>query len=108
MTTYLLLVWIHFISDFLLQTDKMALNKSSSVKWLAIHCLVYGLPFLYFGFTFAVVTSLLHFLVDYSSSKLTRVLWEQEERHWFFVTIGFDQAVHLTLLVATLKLLGGV
>ena len=95
------LVWIHFIADFICQGDKMAVNKSTSVKWLSIHSLVYTLPFLLFGWKFAVLNGLLHFGVDLITSKINKQLWEDKKVHWFFVGIGADQAVHMTLLVST-------
>ena len=102
----LTLVWVHFLSDFLLQTDRMALNKSSSVKWLSIHIGVYSLPFFVFGWQYALVNAGLHWLTDFVSSRITSRLWKQEKRHWFFVVIGLDQAIHLTCLLLTIPLMG--
>jgi membrane-bound metal-dependent hydrolase YbcI (DUF457 family) len=101
MLIVLSLVWIHFVADFLLQTDKMATNKSKSNKWLGIHCLVYSTPFLVFGWRFALVTLCLHLVTDYFTSRGTSYLWKREMRHWFFSLIGFDQAIHLTTLILT-------
>ena len=97
----LLLVWIHFFADFICQSDKMAQNKSKSIKWLSIHSLIYTLPFLLFGWKFSILNGLLHFGVDYTTSKINKQLWENKEVHWFFVGIGADQAVHMTLLILT-------
>jgi succinate dehydrogenase/fumarate reductase cytochrome b subunit len=101
MTNIISIIWCHFISDFLLQTDKMALNKSKNMKWLGIHSLVYTIPFLYFGFVFAIINGLSHFLVDFVSSKITSYLYSKNERYWFFVVIGLDQSIHLTILFLT-------
>jgi len=102
---YLILIWIHFIADFIMQNDKMALNKRSSLKWLSIHCFIYSIPFLIFGISFAIITGIFHFIVDIFSSKVTSYLWQKEERHWFFVVIGLDQAIHMTCLILLLKYL---
>ena len=98
------LIWIHFIADFLLQSNKMAINKSSSLKYLGLHCLIYSTPFIIFGFKFAMIVFLTHFLVDLLSSKATTKLYIAGERHWFFVVIGFDQAIHITTLLALIKI----
>lgn len=97
----LMLVWLHFIADFVLQSDKMAQNKSTSDKWLGIHALVYTLPFLIFGFTFAIINGLLHFGIDRYTSRINKKLWEDKKIHWFFTNIGFDQAIHMSLLILT-------
>ena len=96
-----IIIWIHFVADFILQSTKMAQNKWNSFKWLGFHCIVYTIPFLYFGVKFALITSGLHFIVDFITSKITHNLWEKKEVHWFFVVIGLDQAVHLSILLIT-------
>ena len=123
MTIPISLLVLHFVSDFLFQTDWMALNKSKSNKALTIHAAVYSLLFLAFGLRFAAITFLAHWITDYFTSKWTSKLWffrelpatvqyEGEEpihlweyvdgkRHWFFVAIGFDQLIHFVTLALT-------
>jgi len=105
MNKILILVWLHFLGDFLLQTTEMATNKYNSIKHLALHSFVYSLPFLLIGLQFAVINMILHFIIDFFTSKVTHELWEKEESHWFFVVIGFDQAVHITCLIITSNML---
>lgn len=101
LTNILILVWLHFFADFILQTDKMAINKSSNVKWLSIHILVYSLPLFYFGWKFALLNGAMHWITDFCTSRATTYLWKKEERHWFFVVIGLDQAIHMSCLFLT-------
>jgi len=105
MINVLFLVWFHFIADFMCQTDEMALNKSSSNKWLTFHVATYSLPFLLFGWQFAFVTFITHWITDFLTSRGTAYLWQKGERHWFYVLIGFDQAIHMTTLILTLEYL---
>jgi len=126
------LLIIHFIGDFLLQSDWMALNKSKSWLALSAHCYVYSLlvggfmgsywlgvnPFTAIGITFVA-----HFITDAITSRITSKLWFmklgpactagdemvwrpiERKRHWFFVMIGFDQFIHYVTLAWTLKIL---
>lgn len=98
----LVLIVMHFVCDFVLQTDYMALNKSKSFKVLALHVIVYSIPFcIVFSPLFGVVNGVLHFVTDAISSRATSYLWKKEKRHWFFVVIGADQMVHMLCLVTT-------
>jgi hypothetical protein len=104
-----LMLFNHFIADFMLQTDDMALNKSTSWKWLAIHVTVYTLAFtptaaIIFAvpadvIVFLVTLFLSHFQTDAITSRMTSYFWKKEDRHNFFVTIGFDQFIHAATLI---------
>lgn len=103
------LIWLHFIGDFIFQTDKMAVNKSKSIEYLTYHVLAYSVPFFALCFHFALLDVLyfvglnmvLHWAVDFVTSKITASLWAANKRHEFFVVIGLDQAIHFTCLLMT-------
>ena len=126
MTIPISLLAAHFVGDFVLQSDFVAINKSKSWKVLLFHCLIYSACFLPWGWKFAVVTFYLHFVTDWVTSRITSKLWFFErryygadmpidlsddwyyvegKRHWFFVTVGADQLIHYVTLAWTLKLL---
>lgn len=116
-SSVLFVVLTHFVADFLCQTDKMALNKSHSLKWLTIHVLVYTLVlgissaiFLRVAgwgnvLVFTVINGGLHFITDFFTSKATSRLFKLPSKHWFFVMIGLDQVIHYLCLFLTLEYL---
>lgn len=120
------LLLAHFVGDFLLQSDWMALNKSKHWDVLTIHAGVYSLCFIPWGPYFVALTFLLHWGVDFCTSRVTSKLWFMEiaqidwpgeeqrvlyqlkypsTRHWFFVAIGADQLIHYATLALTLRIL---
>jgi len=103
--TLLIIVWFHFVADFIFQTDKIAKGKSTSNIVLATHVSIYSLLFFLLSWKYAVVNAILHFITDYITSRLTTYYWSKNNRRAFFITIGADQAVHLTCLILTLPLI---
>lgn len=99
----LALIWVHWLADFVLQTDKQATQKSSSNYWLAKHVAVYTVCLMPFGILFALSNGALHFCIDWMTSRAARELLRQERRKAFFIVIGWDQAVHMTCLYVTMK-----
>ena len=101
------ILWAHFIGDFILQSDYHAVNKSKDNWALFSHICYYTMPLAAAGLIIPVslawlaVNAVLHGVIDYVTSRITSRLWVAGKRHWFFVTIGFDQSLHFTCLFAT-------
>ena len=99
------IIWLHFIADFILQSDNIAKNKSKSNVALSIHMIIYGLPLFLIGPLYASINAILHGITDYVTSRVTSYYWSKGETHNFFVVIGLDQANHLTCLIGTYYLM---
>lgn len=112
----ILIFWLHFIADFVLQTNYMAMNKSKSNRALLLHCFAYSVPFfvwfiidytlelmLLYGLWFIAINTFTHFWIDFVTSRITSKLYEKQKYRLFFNVIGFDQALHMTILVLTYK-----
>ena len=111
----LFIIFVHWVSDFVLQTHHMSTRKSSSNYYLTLHVIVYTfstivlwafiLPLLsvklaagpvWLAFLLIFVT---HWITDYFTSRRTSKLYKEEKYHDFFVVIGFDQVLHYTQLL---------
>lgn len=112
--TILLILFVHFVADFILQTDEMAINKSKSNQWLTIHVAAYMAGFILMTVWFIesqywlhwiLLNGALHWITDYFTSRLNSYLWKKEMRHWFFVGIGADQFIHYACLLISYQLL---
>ena len=111
-------IWfIHWIADFILQTDWQAKNKSKNNFALLGHVSSYfvatwvGIVILSFFikqlqnenliFMFVILNCVLHFITDYITSRINSYFWNKGETHLFFVGVGADQFCHLTTLLLT-------
>lgn len=112
------IIILHWIFDFVLQTDKQAKGKSTSNRQLTMHVLTYSTGWLitaniYAIFTnnwymialFAPITFICHWITDYFTSRLNSKLWAKGDVHNFFVSVGFDQVLHYVQLFLTYALL---
>lgn len=108
-----LIIFSHWVADFIAQSDWMAKNKSKSWAALSLHILAYTTSLAILlslvhpktAILYAFVNGALHFVVDAITSRITAKLYAKGDVHNFFVVIGLDQAVHMSTLVATMPLL---
>ena len=117
--------WIlfgHWYADFVQQTNSMARKKSRSFKWLGKHVITYTCYMMFFaavainpllstGFMllwYVLLNGALHFVTDAITSRLTTYFYKNGDRHNFFVTIGFDQFIHMFCLFGTYFIMFGV
>jgi hypothetical protein len=122
LTVYVL--FLHFLADFVFQTDSIAKRKSKEWSALAEHIYVYTL--IIFGGLFiqqvilnefhpdfvpdcfvwsakwAAINGAVHFCVDAVTSRINARLWAQGRVHAFFVGVGADQFIHAATLILTL------
>lgn len=117
-----MIFFVHWIADFVLQSDEDAKGKSKYVKNLINHTASYSLfwftPLLIYSsaikffhintmgilhdaFDFVCITFVLHTITDYFTSRLNAILWEDKRVHDFFVSVGFDQVLHYIQLFIT-------
>lgn len=110
----ILLLFCHFIGDFVFQTSYMALNKGSNNTVLAMHALAYISAFLpvfiliifsksfLIASVFIILNFLLHLIQDYWTSRLNAYLKRNYGEGLFFKGIGFDQFLHFVCLITSL------
>ena len=129
------IILIHWLADFVLQTDKQAKGKSKNWGDLLSHTSAYSLVWLFVGFCiylnqfkpyneahnelmndywshyialgllFVLITFIAHTITDYFTSKLNSKLWAKGDTHNFFISVGFDQVLHYVQLFTTYYLL---
>lgn len=127
-TTLLVLavIFVHWVADFVFQTDKQAKGKSKNWGDLLSHTATYSFIWLSFwGFMaifsysrngefsqwkelciyFVLITFITHTITDYFTSRLNSKLWAKGDVHNFFVSVGFDQVLHYVQLFLTLYFL---
>lgn len=123
----LIVILFHWIADFLLQTQDMAIQKSKSNYWLTQHikAYMYGMLPVTFVLIFLghatllgalawwIINGILHWCTDYATSRWTSKLYAEQKFYTpnkyvkffnfpaFFSVIGLDQVIHYTCLFTT-------
>lgn len=127
----LLIIFIHWVADFIFQAEEWATNKSKSFKALVKHTAMYSFIWylVIFGFaicgnhfngpsieelgwtpwmiTFPLITFVFHTLTDYFTSKIVSRKFANQEygspipNFGAFTVIGFDQVLHYVQLFLT-------
>lgn len=117
---YLMLL-LHWLADFVFQTKYQQQNKSKSFKALLAHTATYtlilyvplqilqeigffGAQYWYASLLFALIQFVSHTVIDAVTSRINAILWNNKQTHDFFVSVGFDQFLHLIILVGSLDL----
>ena len=131
----LAIILIHWIADFVFQTDKMAKGKSKNWNDLLSHTGTYSFVWLFIGgciylqqfrpynpehnkimniywsyliprgILFVLITFIAYTITDYFTSRLNSKLWAKGDVHNFFVSVGGDQLLHYTQLLLTYYIL---
>lgn len=121
LSVVLSLCFLHWVADFVFQTDWMAQNKSKNNKPLLVHVGVYTTVFAPFAFlTFSLLGALAfllfnfaaHVITDYCTSRRSSRLYREGKigsatvpNFNFFATIGFDQFIHYVCLFGSYVIL---
>lgn len=115
---YIIILFVHWLADFVFQSHKMATKKSTSKVWLTKHVLTYSLitvtSWSFFIIPLSekediipnlcmvwIITFVTHWFTDYVTSKITSRLYKEGKVHDFFVIVGVDQMIHYTTLLLT-------
>lgn len=131
LTVILSIIFIHWVADFIFQSEEWATNKSKSFKALVKHTATYSLVWclVLFGFSvwgnhfngpsvhelgwsswmllFPFITFIFHTLTDYFTSKIVSRKFANQEygspipNFGAFTVIGFDQVLHYVQLFLT-------
>ena len=106
----LTLIVAHYVGDFVLQTSDMATKKSHSAFWLSAHVAVYTATLALFTvwywstayfIAWLITNAVLHWFVDYTTSRLNAEYQKRSEVKAFWNCIGADQAMHYVSLILT-------
>lgn len=112
---------MHFLCDFVLQSHRSASRKHKDLGALLEHTISYSLPFVivmalvYYAegvewffinaCLFAFITFISHTIIDFLTSRLGYKLIiearKKDNYHNYFVNIGFDQLLHTVQLLLT-------
>lgn len=77
LASVILFLLCHFVGDYILQSDWMAMNKNKSTLHCLVHCLLYTSCFLLLTFSWKALLFIFvtHFIVDRFPIIVKRLIW---------------------------------
>jgi len=99
------IVICHWIGDGLLQTEKMATQKSKSYYWLTAHVGAYIIPFVVVFnsiMPWVILTAILHWLQDWQTSRINSHYLQVKNNRMFWSSIWTDQMLHYIILFVSI------
>jgi hypothetical protein len=97
---------VHYIFDFVLQSRWMAENKSKNLSALTQHVLIYTAGLLGLAVVspalsvwWALGNGAIHWLVDFTTSRISSKAYQSNNLKSFWNTIGADQLIHSLCLL---------
>jgi hypothetical protein len=106
------LLFTHWVGDYALQTNDMAVNKYKSIRWLTIHVGVYAIPLsvtalvlftLEFAVYYVIINALLHWITDFITSRIAYRFHDRPRL--YYPIVGFDQFIHAFCLLRSVELI---
>lgn len=112
----ILLLFMHFFSDFVCQSREQAERKSSSILALLVHCYEYTC---WIGVTTIAISGIFkeigvdvfgilwytislgytHLCIDFCTSKFNKWAYKNKHDKLFWTGIGFDQWLHQICII---------
>lgn len=114
LSNILFVLFLHWVGDFVLQSDKTAKRKGTSNLTLSYHVGTYSLSLFVGsllimspiqGLIYVLINGSFHFVTDYWTSRWTKKVYDTSDPHNFFVVIGLDQFLHSIVLLGALAIL---
>jgi hypothetical protein len=121
--TLVLIFFLHFLADFILQPYWMKIEKSRRWEIMLFHIVIYsnvffvGLSFVYnsiLATSYALVNGFIHYLIDWASSRVISVsskdlkikegpepLYERVDMYYPIIFLGIDQYLHHICIIIT-------
>lgn len=103
--------FLHWVADFVLQSRRVAEEKSKHPDALFEHVGIYSLTLfaglvwidLLLALQLSMTNGVCHWIIDYISSKMTTHFYTYKKMHEFWITVGFDQFLHSAILITSVK-----
>ena len=118
----LIVLAIHYVADWIVQTREDAANKSHSLRALTNHVATYTYTllwgvvlfciwfepatftyrqYIWHPISFVLINGILHWGTDYITSRINAANWAKKDKKPFWAGIGADQLIHQITLILT-------